>query len=123
MRFHAPSGPFYIRGDRIYSTMNLQNTSRRLRIALVPPLWARVAPGTTGGVEGIVYLLAEELVKQGHEVTVFTSSDSPTSARIKAIRNRNMIEAMERGLAWEYENYETCNIAEALQSCSDYEWP
>ncbi len=101
--------------------MNLQNTSRRLRIALVPPLWARVAPGTSGGVEGIVYLLAEELVKQGHEVTVFTSSDSPTSARIKAICNRNMIEAMERGLAWEYEYYETCNIAEALQQSDSFD--
>jgi len=101
--------------------MNLQNTSRRLRIALVPPLWARVAPGTSGGVEGIVYLLAEELVKQGHEVTVFTSSDSPTSARIKAICKRNMIEAMERGLAWEYEYYETCNIAEALQQSDSFD--
>ncbi len=101
--------------------MNLQNTSRRLRIALVPPLWARVAPGTSGGVEGIVYLLAEELVKQGHEVTVFTSNDSPTSARIKAICKRNMIEAMERGLAWEYEYYETCNIAEALQQSDSFD--
>ncbi len=56
--------------------MNLQNTSRRLRVALIPPLWARVAPGTQGGVECIVYLLAEELVRRGHQVTVFTSSDS-----------------------------------------------
>src|SRR5260370_42356140 len=103
MRFRRPSGPFYIRGDRIHSTMNLQNTPRRLRIALVPHLWARVSPSTSGGVEGIVYLLAEELVKQGHEVTVFTSSDSHTSARIRAICKRNMIEAMKWGLAWEYE--------------------
>lgn len=101
--------------------MNLQNTSRRLRIALVPPLWAKVAPGTSGGVEGIVYVLAEELVKQGHEVTVFTSSDSPTSARIRAVCKRNMIEAMERSLAWEYEYYETCNIAEALQQSDSFD--
>src|SRR6266478_2017502 len=101
--------------------MNLRNTSRRLRIALVPPLWARVAPGTSGGVEGIVYLLAEELVKQSHEVSVFTSSDSPTSARIRAVCKRNMIEAMERSLAWEYEYYETCNIAEALQQSDSFD--
>ena len=101
--------------------MNLQNTPRRLRIALVPPLWARVSPGTSGGVEGIVYLLAEELVKQGHEVTVFTSSDSPTSARIQAVCKRNLIEAMERRLAWEYEYYEACNIAEALQQSDSFD--
>src|SRR5439155_23001105 len=93
--------------------MNLQNTSRRLRIALVPPLWAKVAPGTSGGVEGIVYALAEELVEQGHEVTVFTSSDSPTSARIRAACKRKMIEALENSWSWEYEYYETCNTAES----------
>src|SRR5437016_10382329 len=101
--------------------MNLQNTSRKLRIALVPPLWAKVAPGTSGGVEGIVYVLAEELVKQGHEVTVFTSSDSPTSARIRAVCKQNRIEAMEKSLAWEYEYYETCNIAEALQQSDSFD--
>jgi len=101
--------------------MKAQNTSRRLRIALVPPLWAQVAPATKGGVEYIVYLLAEELVKRCHEVTVFTSSDSPTSARIDALCQWNMIEAMERNRAWEYEYYETCNIAETLQKSDSFD--
>ena len=101
--------------------MKAQNTSRRLRIALVPPLWAQVAPATKGGVEYIVYLLAEELVKRCHEVTVFTSSDSPTSARIDALCEWNMIEAMERNRAWEYEYYETCNIAETLQKSDSFD--
>src|SRR5689334_18633650 len=101
--------------------MRAQNRSRRLRIALVPPLWARVAPATQGGVEYVVYLLAEELVRRGHEVTVFTASDSPTSARIAALCECNMIEAMERRRAWEYEYYETCNIAEALQRSDTFD--
>src|SRR5438552_19031285 len=95
--------------------MNLQNTSRRLRIALVPPLWAKVAPGTSGGVEGIVYVLAEELVKQGHEVTVVTSSDSPTSASIRAACNPYTSDAMEKSFAGDYEYDETDNIAAAPQ--------
>ena len=101
--------------------MRPQNTFRRLRIALVPPLWARVAPATQGGVEYIVYLLAEGLVKRGHEVTVFTSSDSPTIAKVEALCECNLIEAMERDRAWEYAYYETCNIAEALQESDAFD--
>ena len=101
--------------------MTERNTSRRLRIALVPPMWARVAPATQGGVEYIVYLLAEGLVKRGHEVTVFTSSDSPTIAKVEALCECNLIEAMERNRAWEYAYYETCNIAEALQESDAFD--
>src|SRR5438094_10619251 len=101
--------------------MTERNTSRRLRIALVPPMWARVAPATQGGVEYLVYLLAEELVRRGHEVTVFTASDSPTRARIAALCEWNLIEAMEKGHASEYEYYETCNIAEALQESDAFD--
>src|SRR5439155_12731339 len=98
--------------------MKRQNASRLMRVALVPPLWARVAPATQGGVEYLVYLLAEELVSRGHEVTVFTSRDSPVRAKVEALCEYNMIEEMDRGRAWEYEYYETCNIAEALQRSS-----
>ncbi len=101
--------------------MNLQNTSRSLRVALIPPLWARVAPASQGGVECIVYFLAEELVRRGHQVTVFTSSDSPTTARVEALCKWNMIEAMERGRAWEYEYYECCNISEALHAGDSFD--
>jgi glycosyltransferase involved in cell wall biosynthesis len=86
----------------------------RLRIGLIPPLWARLAPGTSGGAENAVHLLANELVKCGHDVTVFASSDALTNAKVAAVSEKNIIEKMERNLAWEYEYYETCNIAEAL---------
>src|SRR5213594_2619978 len=102
------------------SSMKVTNASR-LRIALIPPLWARVSPSTMGGVEFIVHLLAQELVKRGHDVTVFTSSDSPTAARVVPLCECNLIEAMERGRAWEYEYYETCNIAEALQRSDSFD--
>src|SRR5690349_10883425 len=101
--------------------METNDTSRKLRIGLIPPLWARVAPSTAGGVEYIVHLLAEELVRRGHDVTVFTSSDSPTPAKVVSVCDWNLIEAMQRGQAWEYEYYETCNIAEALQKSGEFD--
>src|SRR5436309_14143924 len=85
-------------------------SDRPLRIALVPPLWARVAPDTQGGVEHIVYLLAEELVTRGHEVTVFTSSDSLTKARVETLSQWNIIEAMQIGLVGRFTYYGTCHI-------------
>jgi len=99
--------------------MSAQKT--HLRIALVPPLWARVALATQGGVEHVVCLLADELVRRGHDVTVFTSSDSSTKAKIKAVCEWNMIEAMKWNRAWEYEYYETCNIAEVLQESDSFD--
>ena len=96
-------------------------SSQRLRIALVPPLWARVAPATQGGVEYVVYVLGEELVRRGHEVTIFTARDSTSAAKVHALCDRNLIEAMERGSAWEYEYYEACNFAEALRASSSFD--
>lgn len=55
---------------------------RRLRIAQVAPLLERVPPKQYGGTERIVSYLTEELVAQGHDVTLFASGDSVTSARL-----------------------------------------
>lgn len=49
---------------------------RRLRIAQVAPPLERVPPLKYGGTERIVHGLATELVRRGHEVTVFASGDS-----------------------------------------------
>ncbi|UFS72118.1 glycosyltransferase family 4 protein [Geomonas sp. RF6] len=53
-----------------------------MRIALVSPLYESVPPRLYGGTERIVAYLVEELVLQGHEVTLFASGDSRTSARL-----------------------------------------
>ena len=47
-----------------------------MRIAQVAPLFESVPPGLYGGTERIVSYLTEELVRQGHEVTLFASGDS-----------------------------------------------
>jgi glycosyltransferase involved in cell wall biosynthesis len=55
-----------------------------LRIAQVAPLYERVPPALYGGTERIVHFLTEELVRQGHDVTLFASGDSETSANLVA---------------------------------------
>jgi len=56
-----------------------------MRIALVPPLYESVPPKLYGGTERVVYYLTEELVRRGHDVTLFASGDSQTSGRLQAV--------------------------------------
>jgi glycosyltransferase involved in cell wall biosynthesis len=56
-----------------------------MRIAQVAPLWESVPPKLYGGTERIVSYITEELVRMGHDVTLFASGDSETAARLEAI--------------------------------------
>ena len=53
-----------------------------MRIAQVAPLAEAVPPQLYGGTERVVSWLTEELVRRGHEVTLFASGDSQTAARL-----------------------------------------
>ena len=53
-----------------------------MRIAQVSPLYESVPPRLYGGTERVVSWLTEELLRQGHEVTLFASGDSLTNARL-----------------------------------------
>jgi glycosyltransferase involved in cell wall biosynthesis len=55
-----------------------------VRIALLAPFEEPVPPAKYGGTELVVYNLAEELVRMGHDVTLFASGDSTTSAKLVA---------------------------------------
>jgi glycosyltransferase involved in cell wall biosynthesis len=56
-----------------------------MRIAQVAPLFESVPPKLYGGTERVVSYLTEELVRQGHDVTLYASGDSITSANLIAI--------------------------------------
>lgn len=56
-----------------------------MRIAQVSPVWERVPPLKYGGIELVVYLLTEELVRRGHEVHLFASGDSQTSGKLESV--------------------------------------
>lgn len=53
-----------------------------MRIAMLSELGSATPPSGYGGTERVVSALTEELVKSGHEVTLFATADSLTSARL-----------------------------------------
>lgn len=64
-----------------------------MKIAQIAPLIERVPPKTYGGTERVVSALTEELVKRGHDVTLFASGDSITAARLVPIYPKHIREA------------------------------
>jgi glycosyltransferase involved in cell wall biosynthesis len=64
-----------------------------MRIAQLAPLAESVPPKHYGGTERIVSYLTEELVRQGHEVTLFASGDSETSARLQPMCSEGLRKA------------------------------
>jgi glycosyltransferase involved in cell wall biosynthesis len=63
----------------------LRRLEGKLRIAQISPLTEAVPPKLYGGTERVVSWLTEELVALGHDVTLFASGDSVTSARLEAM--------------------------------------
>ena len=56
-----------------------------MRVAQVSPLYESVPPRLYGGTERVVSWLTEELVRRGHEVTLFASGDSLTNAHLVSV--------------------------------------
>src|SRR5215218_3884634 len=65
-----------------------QTGDANMRIAQVAPLTEAVPPKLYGGTERVVYSLTEELVAMGHDVTLFASGDSVTSATLAPMREQ-----------------------------------
>jgi len=80
--------PARFRGQN--SNMKPALAAQPLRIAQVAPLYESVPPTHYGGTERIVSYLTEELVAQGHDVTLFASGDSRTKATLVAACPRSL---------------------------------
>lgn len=66
------------------------DTFKTMKIAQLAPLIERVPPRRYGGTERVVSYLTEELVKRGHDVTLFASGDSETSAKLVASSSHSL---------------------------------
>lgn len=73
----------------VYSVAeNIPVEDKAMRIAQVAPLIECVPPKLYGGTERVVSWLTEELVRLGHDVTLFASGDSETKAELVAVSDR-----------------------------------
>lgn len=71
-----------------------------MRIAQLAPLFVPVPPTGYGGTERIVYTLTEELVRRGHDVTLFASAGSTTSARLESITPEPLWTMGSNDMSW-----------------------
>lgn len=83
-----------------------------MKIAQIAPLWERVPPPAYGGIELVVGLLTDELVARGHEVTLFASGDSITSAKLESVHPQAL--RLDPAI-------KECGIYEMLQLAQVYE--
>ncbi len=64
-----------------------------MKIAQIAPLIERVPPKKYGGTERVIYALTEELVRRNHDVTLFATADSITSARLVSVFPKSLRES------------------------------
>jgi glycosyltransferase involved in cell wall biosynthesis len=69
-----------------------------VKIGILSPPWFPVPPTGYGGIEWIVSLLADGLVADGHDVTLFASSDSRTRAQLSSVFEHAPSEQIGRSL-------------------------
>lgn len=69
-----------------------------MKIAQIAPPWFQIPPKNYGGTENVVYHLVEELVHQGHEVTLFAPGDARTTATQVSFFSKAL---RESGIPWQ----------------------
>jgi glycosyltransferase involved in cell wall biosynthesis len=89
-----------------------------MRIAHIAPVATTIPPQKSGSVEQMTSLLTEGLVAAGHDVTLFATADSKTSARLRAIYPRGYWHDENM---WPWELYEMLNLAAAVEEAADFD--
>ena len=91
---------------------------RPLRIAQVAPIATGVSPKATGSIEQMVWLLTEELVERGHDVTLFATGDSETSARLEGLYARGYNHDPD---LWDWMFHEVLHMASVFERAARFD--
>jgi glycosyltransferase involved in cell wall biosynthesis len=89
-----------------------------LRIAHIAPVATTVPPPKSGSVEMMTSLLTEGLVARGHDVTLFATGDSKTSAKLHATYPHGYWHDLNM---WPWELYEMLNLAAAVERGAEFD--
>lgn len=89
-----------------------------MKIAQIAPLWERVPPPTYGGIELVVSRLTDELVRRGHDVTLFASGDSQTLAKLESVCPHAL--RLDPKVK-EYAVYETLELSHVYQNAEEFD--
>lgn len=89
-----------------------------MRIAQVAPVAAPVSAETGQSIEQLMFLLIEELVRRGHEVTLFATGDSRTSATLHSVYARGYHDDPE---LWDWRLHEMMNAAAAFERADEFD--
>ena len=89
-----------------------------MRIAHIAPVATTIPPPKSGSVETMTSLLTEGLVARGHDVTLYATADSTTSARLNAIYPHGYWHDEHM---WPWELYEMLNLAAAVERAAEYD--
>ncbi|MDP3057540.1 MAG: glycosyltransferase family 4 protein [bacterium] len=91
---------------------------KKLRIAQVGAIWETTPPPLYGGTERIVYNLTEELVRHGHDVTLFATGDSKTSGKLESVYPRALY---RDGIPWSNPLYPLLHITNAFDKADQFD--
>lgn len=89
-----------------------------LKIAHVAPVATSIPPPKSGSVQTMTSLLTEGLVARGHDVTLFATGDSTTSARLHATYPHGY---WHDETMWPWEMYELLNLAAAVERAREFD--
>jgi glycosyltransferase involved in cell wall biosynthesis len=89
-----------------------------MRIAHIAPVATSIPPSKSGSVETMTSLLTEGLVARGHDVTLFATGDSATSATLHAIYPHGYWHDEDM---WPWELYEMLNLATVVERAAEFD--
>lgn len=89
-----------------------------MKVLQIAPLWESVPPPAYGGTEAVVHLLVEELVKNGHNVTLWATGDSRTSAHLESCFPTSL--RSTKGIQWK-EVYSWQHAVLSLKNAREYD--